>query len=112
MKKLWKLLKEWHDLVILAPSALILFVIGGELIRAIDPTASVVELGVLSILNWNLFLLLLIGSVSYYLYNLWFSDYFSGLWNEYLTPFQGAVINTVLWLSTLWLSYCVLLRNL
>jgi ABC-type bacteriocin/lantibiotic exporter with double-glycine peptidase domain len=112
MKKLWKLLKDWHDLIILVPSALILFILGGVGIRLLDPTASVVELGVLSVLNWNLFLLLLIGSVAYYLYNLWFSDYFSALWNEYLTPFQGALINTVLWLSTLWLSCFVLLRNL
>jgi len=112
MKKLWKLLKDWHDLVILAPTALVLFIIGDKLIRSIDPTASTLELGVLSILNWNLFLLLLIGSVAYYLYNLWFSDYFSALWNEYLTPFQGAIINLALWLSTLWFSCYVLLRNL
>ena len=112
MKKLFKLLKEWHDLVILVPTTLLLFIICDKLIRSIDPTASVLELGVLSLLNWNLFLLLLIGSVAYYLYNLWFSDYFTGTWKEYLTPFQGAIINVILWLSTLWLSCYVLLRNL
>jgi hypothetical protein len=112
MKALFRFFVRWHDLIILAPSALILFIIGENFIHAIDPTASTLELGVLSVLNWNLFLLLLIGSASYYLYSLWFGDYFSNGWEYKLSPFQGAVLSFLLWITTLCVSCFVLLRNL
>jgi hypothetical protein len=112
VKKLVKLLRDWNDLLILAPSALILFIVGGQFIRALDPTAAVVELGVLSILNWNLFLLLLASSVAYYIYKISFGDYFEERWAAALSPFQEALINVILWLSTFSISAYILLRNL
>jgi hypothetical protein len=112
VKRLLLILKQWNDLLILAPSALVLFIIGDKLIRSIDPTAATIEMGVLSILNWNVFLLLVTGSLAYYLYQLWFGDYFEGNWSSKLNPLQAALINVILWLSTLSLSAYILLRNL
>jgi hypothetical protein len=105
-------LKQWNDLLILAPSALILFIIGDKFIRSIDPTAATIEMGVLSILNWNAFLLLVTGSLAYYLYQLWFGDYFEGDWTADLPPLHAALINVILWLSTFSVSSYILLRNL
>ena len=112
MRKLIKFLKEWHDLIILAPSALVIFVLGGAIIRYMDPTAAVVDLGVLSILNFNVFLLLVIGSLAYYLYDLWFGDYFKVGWDDNLTHLQTALISLFLWVVTLCVSAFVLLHNL
>lgn len=112
MKKVLQFIKEWNDLLILAPSALLLFIVGGQLIRALDPTAAVVELGVLSILNWNLFVLLLTSSVAYYIYKLSFGDYFEEHWAYGLAPIHAAIINVILWLSTFSISAYILLRNL
>ena len=112
MKKFIRFVIKWNDLLILAPSALVIFLIGDRVIRALDPTAATLELGVLSVLNWNAFLLLVTGSISYYLYNLWFGDFFEDDWAYRLHPFQAAIINVILWLSTLLLSSYILLRNL
>jgi len=111
-KRFLLFLKQWNDLLILAPSALILFVVGGKIIRYIDPTASILELGVLSILNWNIFTLLIIGTASYYLYDLWFGDYFEGEWTDNLTPISASILNIILWLSTFSIATYVILRNL
>lgn len=110
--KIKAFIREWSDLVILAPSALILFVLGSSVIRWIDPTASTLEMGVLSILNWNIFILLVTGCVSYYLYDLWFGDYFKKDWALQLSPLHGAVLSIILWLSTFSISAFILLRNL
>lgn len=112
VNKLIKLIKDWNDLLILAPSALILFILGGQFIRVLDPTAAVVELGVLSILNWNLFVLLLTSSVAYYIYKISFGDYFEEHWAYQLAPVHAAIINVILWLSTFSISAYILLRNL
>lgn len=112
VRRILRFLKDWNDLLILAPSALILFLVGDRLIKSMDPTAATLELGVLSVFNWNAFLLLVIGSVSYYLYKLWFGDYFEGNWTSKLKPLEAAVINIVLWLSTFCASAYILLRNL
>lgn len=112
VRKIIAILKSWNDLLILAPSALVLFIIGERVIRTIDPTAATVEMGVLSILNWNAFILLVSGSLAYYLYQLWFGDYFEGNWTSKLKPLQAALINVLLWLSTFSISVYILLRNL
>jgi hypothetical protein len=112
VKRFLIFLKQWNDLLILAPTALILFILGDKLIRSIDPTAAVIEMGVLSILNWNAFLLLVSGSLAYYLYQLWFGDYFEGNWTSKLKPLHAALINLILWLSTFSICSYILLRNL
>jgi hypothetical protein len=112
VKRILLFLKQWNDLLILAPSALVLFILGDKLIRSIDPTAATIEMGVLSVLNWNAFLLLVTGSLAYYLYQLWFGDFFEGDWTSKLSPIQSALINVILWLSTLSVSSYILLRNL
>jgi hypothetical protein len=112
VKRILAFIKQWNDLLILAPSSLVLFIISDKLIRSIDPTAATIEMGVLSVLNWNAFLLLISGSLAYYLYTLWFGDFFEGNWTSKLKPLHAALINVILWLSTFSISSYILLRNL
>lgn len=112
VEKIKDFIKTWSDLVILAPSAFILFIVGQGVIRLLDPTAATLELGVLSVLNWNIFLLLITGSLSYFLYDLWFGDFFKKGWEKDFTPIQAATISLILWVTTLLVSVFILLRNL
>ncbi len=112
LRSILRAIHQWADLLILLPITLLLFVTGNNWIRLLDPTASVVELGTLSILIFNLVCLFAISSSAYFLYSLWFKDLFAGEWWAKLTRWQAVKAHLILWTTVLLLSAYVLLRNL
>jgi hypothetical protein len=112
LRSILRAIHQWMDLLILLPITLLLFVTGNDWIRHLDPTASVVELGTLSILIFNLVCLFSISSAAYFLYSLWFNDLFTGDWWAKLTRWQAVKAHLILWTTVLLLSAYVLLRNL
>jgi hypothetical protein len=71
-----------------------------------------VELGTLSVLIFNAVCLFAISSLAYFLYALWFKDFFTDAWWTKLTRWQATKAHLFLWITTLALSAYVLLRNL
>lgn len=112
MKNVFQFMKDWAEITVVLPATLTLVLFGNILIHLIDPVASWIDAGTLSILIFNLVCLSLTFGFSYLVYKINFGDWFKDDWAEKLTPLQGAVINLILWISTVGISAFVLLRNI
>lgn len=112
---MWKFIKRWADVLILLPATFALLVFNEAWINYLDPTASSMSVENLSVFNFNIFIAAGIFAISYFVYNLYFHDYFGKDWEKEKlpnNPVAAAVIHLVLWLSTLGTVLFLLLRNI
>lgn len=111
---MWNFIKKWSDVLIFLPSAFLLFVFNDKWIRYLDPTAASMSVEHLVVLNFNIFIAASIFSIAYFIYNLFFHDYFDKFWEEKLAdhPVACAVTHLILWLSTVIGIGFLLLRGL
>lgn len=111
---MWKFIKKWSDVLILLPTTLLLFIFNEKWINYIDPTAASMSAEHLVVFNFNLFIAAAIFSIAYFIYNLFFHDFFNDGWEDKLAqnPVACAVIRLVLWLSTVIGVGFLLLRGL
>lgn len=112
LKKTFSFVAQWSDILIFIPIALLVFIFNGHLIRALDPTASIVNVEFLSILNFNILVYGCVATPAYFIYNLFFHDFFTKGWEEKVGPTQAGITHVVLWVTTLILSYFVITHNL
>lgn len=103
---------KWSDVLVFIPIALFLFIFNGIWIRSIDQTASVLNVEFLSILNFNILVFGAVMSCAYFIYNLFFHDFFKKGWEERVGGSKAGIIHLILWLSTLAVSFGILTKNL
>lgn len=112
-KKSLKFIKKWSDIIIFVPSVILLFVFNQIWMGAIDPTAATLSPEFLSILNFNLVKFGFVFTCSYFVYNLYFHDFFAKGWeNKIGSKTVVAAIHLILWFSTLFVSYKIILNGL
>lgn len=107
-----KILKEWSDILLFTPLSLALLVAAYFGIHWIDPTATVMDMGILQILFLNVALYLLINGLAYFTYKINFNDYFKKNWGFCLNPSHKLAANLFLWVVQLVLAYSIISRNL
>lgn len=89
----WAWVKDWSDLLILFPIMLIGFLSAKFWIVKVDPTAQVLDVANLVILNFNVMCLFFWSGVVFVLYKLYVGgNIFPQGWDEKLTPFQVMAI--------------------
>ena len=113
-KLVWNTIIKYSDVFLVLPVTIVLFFNCYWLIRKADPNANVLDLGNLSILLFNFLVLMVIFVSSSFIYTSYFGDAFpSKTWEKDLkNPLAAKLITTGLWISTLLISYLVLIRNL
>lgn len=112
LKKIFSFIAQWSDILIFIPVALVVFIFNGRLIRSLDPTASIVNVEFLSILNFNILVFGCVSTAAYFIYNLFFHDYFNKGWEDRVGNVQAGITHLVLWITTLVLSYFIITHNL
>ena len=113
-KLVWNTIIKYSDVFIVLPVTTILFFNCYWLIRIADSNANVLDLGNLSILLFNFLVLMIIFVSSSFIYTSYFGDAFpSKTWEKDLkNPLAAKLISAGLWITTLLISYFVLVRNL
>jgi len=113
-KLVWNTIIKYSDVFIVLPVTTILFFNCYWLIRIADSNANVLDLGNLSILLFNFLVLIVIFVSSSFIYTSYFGDAFpSKTWEKDLkNPLAAKLISAGLWITTLLISYFVLVRNL
>jgi len=113
-KLVWNTIIKYSDVFIVLPVTTILFFNCYWLIRIADSNANVLDLGNLSILLFNFLVLMVIFVSSSFIYTSYFGDAFpSKTWEKDLkNPLAAKLISAGLWITTLLISYFVLVRNL
>jgi len=85
----WSWVKDWSDLIFFFPVALVGFLCASFWIRKLDPTAQVLSVDNLSVLNWNLMMLFGGSGVIFIIWKIWVgSSVFPDGWKDGLTPYE------------------------
>lgn len=112
-KWLGRFIKKYIDIFVVLPITFILFFNSYWLIRIIDPTAAVLDIGNISILLFNFLITVVLFCTSYFFYASYFSDIFKNGWEKSIkNPVIAYLISAGLWISTLIVCYFTLTRNL
>ena len=113
MNKIFKLLKEWMDLLIIFPITLIILIAMATGIHAIFPTAAVFDLGTLQLVALNVLLYGLVNGLGYLFFriNLGY-DPFHKLWTIGLNAKERALIHVGLFIFQILIAFFILTRNL
>lgn len=112
---MWKFIKQWADVLILLPASFALLVFNDKWVKYLDPTAASMSAENLSVINFNIFVITVIFGIAYFLYNVFFHDFFDKGWEKAKlpdNPVAAAVIHLVLWLSTLAAVAFLVLRGI
>jgi len=118
LRNIASFVKKWSDVLIFLPVVLLTFIFNAQIMEHLDPTAPVMSVDFLSILNFNLVKFGAIFSCAYFVYNLFFHDFFGKGWEKKLSKnisnslHVAALIHLVLWLSTLFAAYKILTEGL
>lgn len=113
MKKLLEFLKMWADVIFLFPILLALFIFNAVIIRYLDPTANVLDLGNGAIIIRNGLAFITVNIAAYLIWQLYFrGDVFDKYFWAKLTPYEQAKTSIILWTITLSTTYFILLRDL
>jgi hypothetical protein len=112
LKKILSFVSKWSDVLALLPIALIVFLFNGSIIRALDPTASILSVEFLSILNFNIVVFASVMSGAYFIYNLFFHDFFKVNWEDKMSGVSAGAIHVILWLSSLAAAFKIITHNL
>lgn len=112
IKNALKLVREWSDIIILAPISFLLLVAAYFGLRYIDPTCAIMDMGVLQILFLNVLTYLTVNFLAYFTYKINFTDYFQKNWGFSLNPHYKLGANILLWTFQLATAAYILTRNL
>ena len=102
-------------MLILLPASLLLLIFNEKWMKYIDPTATTMGADSLSVINFNIFVVTVIFGIAYFLYNVFFHDFFDKGWEKEKLPnhpVAAAVIHLILWLSSLATVAFLILRNI
>lgn len=114
MKKLLNFVKDWSDVLLLLPVALIAVLFNSVILRSFDATSDILMLdpGFLALLMRNIVVWVIVSVASYYLAQTYFGfDVFKRGFFDKLTPFQSAIISIILWISTVIFTSFILLQD-
>lgn len=82
-------MQDWADLLWLLPICVIGFISASWWIRKLDPTASVLSVENLTVLNFNLVIYFLGSGVMFVMWKIWVKgNIFDKKWSEGLTPYE------------------------
>lgn len=107
-----KFILKWIDFLVVLPITLFLFLFHAKFIHALDETALTVSVENLSLLIFNILKFFVVTSAAYFIYNLFFHDFFKKDWHLGVGKNTAAVIHLILWISTLVFASIVLLSGL
>ena len=109
----WSWLREWADLFVLAPICLVGFLTNSYWIHRLDPTAQVMSVENLTVLNWNLLILFGSSGVIFILWKIWgYGSIFSPKWEDGLTPYERMKVRLAMVAGIAAYTAFVLTRNL
>jgi hypothetical protein len=109
----WGWLWDWSDLLFLFPIALVGFLTASTWIRKFDPTAQVLSVENLTVLNWNLMVLFGSSGIIFLLWKIWVGGkVFGREWDKGLSVYERAKLRLAFLAGLATYVAFILTRNL